>query len=56
MVKNLGLSEDERKSVAAIIVAIKRYIEGHINKQGTFVMEFSNLVKPSMIFSSIYES
>ena len=28
--KNLGLSEDEQKSVAAIIVAIKHYIEGHI--------------------------
>ncbi len=32
IVQNFGLSEDERKSVSAIIVAIKRYIEGHINE------------------------
>ena len=32
IVQNLGLSEDERKSVSAIIVTIKRYIEGHINE------------------------
>ena len=32
IVQNLGLSEDERKSVSTIIVAIKRYIEGHINE------------------------
>ena len=32
IVQNLGLSGDERKSVASIITAIKRYIEGHINE------------------------
>ena len=32
MVKNLGLSEDKWKSVAAIIATFKCYIEGHINK------------------------
>ena len=34
IVENLGLSEDERKSVTAIIIiaAIKHYIEEHINE------------------------
>ena len=32
IVQNLSLSEDKRKSVNAIIDAIKRYIEGHINE------------------------
>ena len=32
IVQNLGLSEDEQKSVDSIIRAIKRYIDGHINE------------------------
>ena len=32
IVQNLGLDDEERKSVTSIIGAIKRYIEGHINE------------------------
>ena len=53
IVEKFRLSEDERKSVTAIIAAIKRYIEGHINESvesETFTVEPSNLGKPLMIF------
>ena len=32
IVQNLGLTEEEKKSVDSIILAIKRYVEGHVNE------------------------
>ena len=32
IVQNLGLSDAEKKDVTAIIAAIKKYINGHVNK------------------------
>ena len=32
IVQNLGLTEAQRKDAAAIIAAIQRYIDGHVNK------------------------
>ena len=32
IVQNLGLSDDDKKDVTAIIAAIKKYVDGHINE------------------------
>ena len=32
IVRNLGLSEEENRSVESIIRAIKRYVDGHVNE------------------------
>ena len=59
IVENLGLSEDERKSVATIIATIKCYIEGYINEsveRRNFRCRIQQPGEPSMIFLSHYET
>ena len=52
IVNNLGLTPEQRQDASAIITAIKRHIDGHINEsveRPTFVVACSSPVKPSTI-------